>query len=400
MKGGSSMRYDVIVAGAGCAGFAAAVGAARTGKKVLLLDGNASPGGVTVFSGCPVFTPYQTFEDQPPRGVFKEFLDRLGDRWGYFGGAPACKTSEFDAALTMTRMLKDARVDLLFYATVIDAACTRDRIESVTVFCCGRKMTFEADHFVDATGDAVLTEMAGGRTVTAEESESMTKTVLFRVTGVENFDKPRIRELFSSLDFPYPWQNNFMGTRVGCDGKDILINLSAVRGDALDPFDRTRMDTELREQVDVIHRWLREKVPGFENCRISAVAPVIGVRCSRTIVGRTVITCRDIDENTPVPDGVANGRRSYGDHFVDRFRSPWGKEHQGTRPVPYGALIPERIANLTAAGRCISVEPRVITTVRYAPCCMATGQAAGVAAALGIPSYDVLKTELVRQGAL
>ncbi|MBQ9501285.1 MAG: FAD-dependent oxidoreductase [Lentisphaeria bacterium] len=394
------MRYDVIVVGAGSAGFGAAVGAARTGKKVLLLDGNSSPGGVTVFSGCPVFTPYQSFEDKPPRGVFKEFLDRLGDRWGYFEGAPACKTSEFDASLVMTRILKESGVDMLFYATVTEAECSQDRIRSVTVFCCGRRLSFEADHFVDATGDAMLTDMAGGRTVTAPEDESMTKTVLFRVSGVSKFDKPGIRKIFSSLDFPYPWQDNFMGTRVGNDGNDILINLTAVRGNALDPFDRTRMDIELREQVDVIHRWLKEKVPGFENCRISAVAPVIGVRGSRFIAGRTVITCEDIDNDTPVSDPVADGRRSYGDHFVDRFRSPWAKNHVGTHRIPYASLIHEKIVNLVAAGRCISIEPRAATSIRYAPCCMATGQAAGVASALGIPAYSVLRDELVRQGAL
>lgn len=76
-----------------------------------------------------------------------------------------------------------------------------------------------------------------------------------------------------------------MGVPV-CDGKEILLNLTAVSGNALDPFDMTRMDTELREQIPVILDWARKKLPGFAGCRLSAVAPSTGVRGSRNIVAR------------------------------------------------------------------------------------------------------------------
>lgn len=393
------MTYDVIVAGAGSAGFGAAAGAARTGKKVLLLDSNSGPGGITSFGGCPVFTPY-LLKNEKPAGVFREFIAELGDRCHSPAGRGTFNTSEFDVTSAMTRMLSRLHVDMLFYATLIEAAVSGNVIESVTVFCCGKKLRFSASCFVDATGDAVLTDLAGGKTRTADEEESMTKTVLFRVSGVKGFDREKVKALFPDAGFPYPQQDRFMAAPVGRDGEDLLINLTAVSGNAMDPFDKTRMDIELREQVAVIHRWMKEKLPGFEDCRISSVAPVMGVRGSRFIVGRTVVTCRDLDENTPVPDPVAVGQRSYGDHFVRKFAGPWHKMNAGTRGIPYRALLPEKIRNLAACGRCISIDPKIATAVRYAPCCMATGQAAGIAAALGIPGYEVLKKELVRQNAV
>ena len=150
------MKFDVIVSGAGAAGFGAAMGAARLGKKVLLLDTNGAPGGTTVFGGCPVLTANAPFDKMEPKGIFREFMEALGERCHIAEGNITCNTSEMDISLLMTRFLKAAGVTMLFYATLIEAQTVSDRIRNITVFCCGKKHTFEADYFVDATGDAVL----------------------------------------------------------------------------------------------------------------------------------------------------------------------------------------------------------------------------------------------------
>lgn len=394
------MRYDVIAVGAGAAGFGAAIGAARTGKKVLLVDRNSMPGGSTVFCGTPVFTSYAPPEEHPLKGVFAQFAERVKDRTLINHNNSVRNVSEFDTALFMTRMLKEAQVDMLFYASLTDICCKGDKIESITLFCCGKKLEFSADFFVDATGDAILSQLAGVPLLKPSEDESMTKTVLFKVTGVKNFDKQKLAKAFPDLGFPYPWQDRFMGGPAGPEGEDILLNLTAAAGDALDPFDLTRMDMELREQVFTVCDWMRKKLPGFENARPVFVAPNIGVRFSRCIVGKEQISCADLDNDTPVAEPVAWGRRRYGDHFTKTFSSPWATATQGLRAIPYGTLLPQNISNLTVGGRCISVEPKAVTAVRYAPCCMATGQAAGIAAALGIPGYDVLEKELKKQNML
>ncbi len=394
------MKYDVIVVGAGSAGFGAAMGTARAGKKVLLIDRNSTPGGSTVFCGTPVFTPYAAAGKETFKGIFAEFIDLVQDRCLVNPSNGAYNIFEADAALFMTRMLKDANVDMLFYAVLTGVVCRDGKIEKINVFCCGKHLEFSADCFVDTTGDAVLSQMAGVPVNEPEEDKTMTKTVLFKVTGVKDFDKKKLLEIFPQLEFPYPWQDRFMGGPAGPDGEDILLNLTAVSGNALDPFDLTRMDIQLREQVFTICEWMRRKLPGFENARPVFVAPNIGVRFSRCITGREVISCADLDNDTPVTEPVAIGKRAYGDHFTKTFNSPWRKDNIGLRAIPYGALIPQGVSNLTVGGRCISIDPQAATAVRYAPCCMMTGQAAGIAAALGIPAYECLKKELKKQNVL
>ncbi len=389
------MDYDVIVCGGGPAGFGAAIGAARTGKKVLLLDKNSGPGGVAVYCGCPVFSGIRDFDAASRGGVAGEFAQAM-EKDAFIVNNITMNSSEFAIGLTMTRMLKAAGVRMLFYATLHTVDVRNGRIRNITVSACGKNHTFTAETFVDATGDAVLARSAGAEILPYQVNETMTKTVLFRVTGVTDFDKPKLMELFPQLDFPFTYQDRFMGTIVG-DGNDILLNLTAISGDALDAFELTRMDMELREQIPVVLKWMKEKLPGFENCRLSAAAPVIGVRSSCNIKGKEIITCADLDNNTPVSEPVACGGRSYGEHYVNCFSSPWRKSNSGTRAIPYGALLPEKIANLCVGGRCISIETKAVTAVRLMPVCMATGQAAGVAAALGIPEYSKLKAELQRQ---
>ena len=234
------MNYDVIVAGAGPAGFAAALGAVKAGKKVLLLDKNSMPGGVAVFCGCPVFSGITGFTPELIGGVAGEFAFAMREH-AFIQHGNTLNSSEFEVGLCMTAMLRKAGVDLLFYADLIDAEVNDGTISNITVACCGRKLVFQAESFVDATGDAVLSRLAGAEILPVNVEETMTKTVLFRVSGVKEFDKKALMEMFGKMDFPLPFQDRFMGTPV-CDGKDIVLNLTATAGDSLDPFELTKMD--------------------------------------------------------------------------------------------------------------------------------------------------------------
>lgn len=391
-------KYDVIVCGAGPGGVGAAIGAAKTGRKVLLVDRNSGPGGVAVYCGCPVFSGLDASKPATQGGVVSEFVDAMRNHASFIG-THALSSSEFDIGLTMNRMLCRAGAERLFYATVTGADTENGRIRSITVFSCGQLLTFDAEAFVDATGDAVLADFAGAELLAGSPEETMTKTLLFRVANVESFDKQLLLKQFPNLDFPYAHQDRFMGVPV-CDGKEILLNLTAVSGNALNPFDMTRMDTELREQIPVILDWARKKLPGFAGCRLSAVAPSTGVRGSRNIVAREMITMKDLDSNTPVTEPVAMGKRSYGEHYIHTFCSPWQKQNPGYRAIPYGALLPRGVENLAVAGRCIGVEPCACSAIRLMSVCMAVGEAAGIAAALKFPEYETLKQELrVQRGS-
>lgn len=389
------LAYDVIVVGGGPAGFAAACGAVATGRTVLLVEQSSTPGGIAVFSGCPVLAGVGT----PGQTVYGGVVDALTARLVAGGWAEMVNgnltSTEAGIQLSMSRMLREAGVDLLFYATVIGVQTVERRLTAVQVFCAGRQLTLRPGYVVDASGDALISRLAGAPINVAATDEAMTRTLLFRVDGVSHFDKPNLKKRFAEKKFPLSHQDCFMGTTLP-DGT-VLLNLTAVSGDVFDPADLTRMDLELREQVFLILEWLRQEFPEFSTCRLVSVAPVLGVRCAGTMQGRAVISCRDLSEGTPVNEPVALGRRRYGDHYINGFSSPWRSDHPGYRSVPYGALISAAVDNLLAAGRCLSIEPRACTAVRLIPCCLASGQAAGIAAALEIPAYPRLATELQRQ---
>lgn len=392
---GGLNEYDVIVAGAGPGGFGAALGAASLGRRVLLLDRNAGPGGAAVFAGCPVLSGISSLDGRVFGGAPGKLIDALAPDAAIVGSS--LTTTEERIQLAMTRLLRRAGVDMLFYATLTGATCRNGRIRNISISCTGQNLTFTARNFVDATGDAALSRLANAPVIHGTPDETMTKTLLFKVIGVKHFDKPDLQQRFAEKKFPYAHQDRFMGTMLG-HSNQLLLNLSAVSGDAADPRDLTRMDIELREQVDVIVHWLRVEFPEFRRCEVVSVAPNIGVRASCNMEAVETIRCEDLDENIPVTEPVAVGKRSYGEHYVKQFSSPWQSHANGSRSVPYGALRSASVSNLAAAGRCIGIEPRAISAVRLIPVCIGTGQAAGIAAALDFPPYAKLREALESQG--
>jgi hypothetical protein len=119
-----------------------------------------------------------------------------------------------------------------------------------------------------------------------------------------------------------------------------------------------------------IWRSLQEirQTPGYEKTYLVETAPQLGVRITRVLAGTGSVTLADLKAGTRFPDCIGVGGSSNGKH--------------GEWQIPYGALVPAKIDNLLAAGRCISMELRMCDLVRLIPNCFVTGQAAGVAAAV------------------
>ncbi len=410
--------YDVVVCGGGPSGFAAAIAAARNGAKVLLLEQASRPGGVAVSCGCPGLMGCSNGERQLASGVAEELIRRLDEigavafkrsRVRPLDGQPLCEdvvSSEFAIALIMNRMLLQAGVELLYYCTLCGCQTDGRKISAVHCFCAGELLNISARAFVDCTGDAVLAKLAGYPVQAAAPEDSMTKTVLFQVSGLQPFAVLDLRERFKSKQktFPFPNQDALMLHPVG-EGGAFLLNITLATGNPLDPADLTRMDIELREQIPVALQWLRENFPEFKDCVLDSSAARIGVRNGRHLIGRETITCADLDDNTPVIEPVALARRGYGGHGGSAFIQNWAKSNPGSRGIPYAALLSPAGDNLVVGGRAISIEPRAITAIRLMIQCFASGQAAGVIAALTaqqgqLPAYAQLRADLLRQNLL
>lgn len=416
-------EYDVIITGGGLAGCCAAVAAAETGAATLLIEQNPGPGGVAVFAGCPVFIGFGHNGQQCVSGVAERLLRRLDDIHAAAELNSQCRiadsigakpltgvysTTEPQLILILNRMLRESGAELLYYTTVTDVFRKGGRIEGLKLFFGGRTADVSGRMFIDASGDAIVAAAAGCEVIEGLPDETMTKTILFNVTNVKSFDKVLLRRKFQEASragrFPYRNQDLFMGNQLG-NSDLVQLNLSLTAGNALNPSELTKMDIELREQVFVILEWLQKEFPEFRDSRLAGVAPKIGVRAGRNIVAREMITCEDLVLNTPVAEPVAVGRCSIGGHGINRFRNPWEKTVPHPRSIPYGALRPADTDNLLACGRCIGVETKAISSVRLMPICMATGHAAGVAAALSaapgrIAEYAAVREKLLEQHAI
>lgn len=150
------MKYDVIVVGGGFAGTAAAVSAAREGAKVLLLEKSGFLGGAAGNCYVNPFMGYTTKIDGKTTllsdGIFTEILDRLEKKGGLMPNRVTF--SEEVLKLVFDEMTEESGVDVLFHAYLLRAERDCDRIKSVTIMGKGGEMTFEADYFIDATGEA------------------------------------------------------------------------------------------------------------------------------------------------------------------------------------------------------------------------------------------------------
>jgi hypothetical protein len=421
-------EWDVAVMGAGPAGLGAACGAAQLGARVVIIDRAGAPGGVATNCCCPYLMGFAYNGRQIIGGVadrlvrqldalgqaaFKRYPENVADPTP-LGDRPLLDnvvTSIEGVRLAAYRLLAAAGVTPLMYTNLLGAVTEGERVLAAAVDRAQGPGLIKARAFVDATGDAELVARAGGQVRTYPPERTMTKTILIKVGGVVNFNRAIVEEAFAAKvaagTVPLPAQDRFMGYGVLNPG-EVQLNFTLTAGDGLSSEDLTRMDHELREQAWPAVEWFRQEIPGFAEAYLLDAAARVGVRAGRGIVGRETITRQDLDEGTPVAEPVALGTRSYGGHGLQSFLPPWRQENPGLRAIPRGALEAASFTNVTAGGRGLSCEVEVLDSFRLMARCLATGQAAGVLAALAsqaggevaLVPYDRLAAALIQQGAI
>ena len=412
---------DVLVVGSGSAGSTAAIAAGRAGAKTLLLERYGFLGGTSTLV-LDTFYGFYTPGSKSLKVVggipdlVVDGLRRLGacfERPNTYGAGTGITYHPDVLKVVWERLVQAAGVRVLLHTWVQDVERTGDRVTGVVVATKKGLHRIAARMIVDASGDADVCHYAGAPyELAGDEEPAQTLTTTFRMVNVDlerrnalpkgelqrlmaaatGYDLPR-RE-GSDHAMPVPGMTSTIMTRV--DAR------------ATDPEDLTRAEIEGRRQALEYARFLRDRVPGYENASLAGFGTQIGIRETRRIRGEYRLTKEDVLSARRFDDPIGLCGAPIEDHRAGPG-TKWQYLSDGQCVgIPYRTLLPQKVANVLVAGRCFSATHDAHASVRSMAQCMAMGQAAGSAAALALAAgtspkevpYRGLRDRLLGLGAI
>lgn len=430
-------EWDVVVLGGGPAGIAAATASARGGQRTLLIEhygflgGMGTAAGVTNF--CGLHANVHGTITQVVHGIADDLLGRMRALGGLnephllFGGRIAAQAYDNAAfKVAADELVLGSGAQLLFHAHAVGVVMhTPGAIEALLIETKSGRRAVRARTFIDCSGDGDLSALAGvpfekGRHADGSGHDMMYPSTMFRVNGVDpvragdawnHFGRlmqeaeargstfPRKSPIIRPQKNPAEWRANVTQ----------LANAQGGPVDGTDALQLSAAEVEGRRQVVDFFRFLRESAPGFENAYLLEIAPQVGVRETRRIVGEVQLTEDDVLQCASFADCIGVNGWMVEEHVAGNvaFRWPHDPRGRGFNHLPYRMLLPLKVDNLLVAGRCASMTHGGQSAARVSGGCFVMGQAAGTAAALanlagvvpralGVPA---LQARLVADGA-
>jgi hypothetical protein len=406
-------EWDVIVCGGGTAGVAAAISASRQGAQTLVVEQFGSLGGTQTNAWVTPMMPNYIGDFKLSRGISIEIMDELakvvppggldhGDDWY----DPAA------LALILDQLTQQAGVTCLFNATIIGAKTSNRRVTEVEVATRAGRQWLKGKSFIDSTGDGELAMYAGAELMAGDGTGvHQPMTLRFTMGGIDmqraraslkpylRMNLPEYMELgyheakespmkdlvcqaikaktLEEDDLGY-FQLFSVNGRTG----EFAFNAPRIAGlDPLDPFELSRAYQLGRAKIYRIAEFMKLTFDGFQNAYVSVVAPLMGIRESRRVVGEYILTEEDHMACRKFEDAVAHNRYPIDIHLkqgTDYRTFPPGEYHD----VPYRSLVIRGFENFWVAGRCLSATFVAQSSVRIQSVCRSMGEAAGIAAAI------------------
>jgi len=431
-------EVDVVVVGGGPAGLAAAISAARNGVEVLLVERNSFLGGVPTATLVPVFViPVDRLS-----GFSKELVERLVSQ----GGAWIDRVVSFDPEVfkqVALDMVDELNVSLMLYTSAVKSIIENGLVKGVVTESKSGRQAVVGNVVVDATGDADLTFRAGLECVKGREKDGKMRpmTVVFRIGGVdvekvveyakkhpEQFTpdpNTQILELKKKVVRIHGFFDLVAKARergeldkdchylrlegVQANRGIAFVNTTRVYGvDGTDVFDITRAEMKAREQIKQLMSFIKKYIPGCKSSYLIDTSTSIGVRETRRIKGEYILTENDIATHKNHEDAIVTlwRRHKPGTPLHSPDANEGSPKDARTRriilplypfQIPFRCLLPTNVRNLIVAGRCISATHEADAFTRGMFCCMATGQAAGTAAALSAKNKVALKNISIKK---
>lgn len=446
-----TIRRQVVVVGGGAAGLTAAIAAARNGAETLLIEYHGFLGGISATLAWLGF--HDGLYRQVVKGLPMEFVTRLQQAGAAsrFVMDPKCSSvvgvdNHYWKVLAI-EMAREAGVELMLHTQVVDTLREGDRIVGVAVQHKSGYQRVLADVVIDCSGDGDVAARGGVAWEKGRTTDGLVQapTLVFRLGGIDReafvagckdpsiayrewllpypdlWDKMMqridteplfitggfaglIAEARRRHDFDVP-QSRIVGVKSHVPDEFIVVTTRVLGLDPTDVGSVTDAYTKIYQQIPILVRFFRQYMPGCANVHLREIAPMLGIRESRRIVGDYVLTKQDVVHGRRFEDAVGMGG-----YHVD-IHNPSGTWVSSTDveayTIPFRALVAHGVDGLMMAGKCLSATHEAVASTRVIPICMAQGQAVGTAAALAVAGrrsirdVDVatLQARLIEQGA-
>lgn len=454
-------HYDVAVIGGGVAGIAASLAAAKNGAETILVEAGAMLGG-ELLTGMSVNGALNARGQYIVGGIAKELYDVCASMDGFIGPVHDYRLICYVVLdpelvkIAIGSLVDRYRVTPLLYSFVDEVVMDGDRVEGVVIVNKNGHTLLTADYFIDCSGDGAVATMAGAPFELGDTTGMLQPvSLMFRMSGVENgpllsfvrehpenlavgesefiragrtdaelaeaiykqgepavffkADGPLMRNAIERGDlFPTALIMLYPTSRFR---KEVCINATRIS----ENIDGTKVEqvsgvlAYLMNQVMECSSFLKKNVPGFEKASIAAIAPRVGIRETRRIIGEEILTGEDVRSGRKREDGVTKGCHHIDIHGsgIEQVRIPVA--NGGSYDIPWGCLLPKRLSNVYVAGRCLSADREGHGSARNMGNCLGMGQAVGTAAALSVAAgyrdirdlnVKTLREALKKQGAV
>ncbi|CAN5498510.1 FAD-dependent oxidoreductase [soil metagenome] len=420
-------EFDVVVLGGGPAGITAAAASARAGKSTLLIESYGFLGGMGTAAGvtnfCGLHANVHGTIKQVVHGVADDLLARMSELGGLnaphvlFGGKIAAQAYDNAAfKVAADEVVVGSGAQLLFHALAVGVIMdSEDTISAVLIETKSGRQAVLGSIFIDCSGDGDLSAHAGVPFEKGVDGHNMMyPSTMFRVNGVDavragdawnHFGRlmaeaeakgrsfPRKSPIIRPQKNPSEWRANVTQ----------LSNPDGTPVDGTNAEQLSRAEVEGRRQIVDFFSFLRESAPGFENAYILEIAPQLGIRETRRIIGQYQLTETDVLQCASFDDTIGVNGWMIEEHVAGDVKFVFQDipHARGFNHLPYRMLLPLRVNNLLVAGRCGSMTHMGQSAARVSGACFVMGQAAGTAAAqaisAGVLPRDVDVMALQRQ---